>query len=363
MIAVMLSFAADSSSVSWVLLVPEMLGLLGWLAIRGVYPRWRARHDRRVLVRARQQALVDPGFGDGELLATCHGDLAAILGDHRVQDVADGLVRLFGNGPRDWLIANARRPRDAVVTVAVDGCDVVRVLSRGQDGPARVVVSIAIHLTIDHRHHAAQAFWTMTRFPDGWTRTAIENAWDGRRHLEVDPLASPEADVDYLNDRAIIDTAEDQRAPTELVKAAGDVVGRRATRTAALDLSEIDARFSPDVIESCVRRLLLAWEAATNGQPHALDRLATTTAARQLLAPARGLPRVIREPELRRLTLAELDASASTPTVSVLCSVRAHPDIWHLDVCWQLALSGDHEHPWQLANALAAKDAYYHPRG
>jgi hypothetical protein len=116
----------------------------------GVYPRWGSRHDRQLVVRARQQALVDAEFGDEELLAACRSDLAAIAGDHRVHDLGEDLVRLIGDGPRDWLMANARRPGEAVATVTISACDVVRVLSRGQDGPARVVVRIDIDLAVDH---------------------------------------------------------------------------------------------------------------------------------------------------------------------------------------------------------------------
>jgi len=108
-----------------------------------------------------------------------------------------------------------------------------------------------------------------------------------------------------------------------------------------------------------VRRLLGAWEAATNGQPQALDGLAAPSAVRQLLAPAPGLPRVIREPQLRRTTPVELDGTSDPPTVVVLCSVRAHPDIWHLDLGWELTLTNYPKHPWRLTNAVAFKDAYF----
>jgi len=111
-----------------------------------------------------------------------------------------------------------------------------------------------------------------------------------------------------------------------------------------------------------VHRVLAAWEAATNGQPHALDQLADPRAAHELLSAKKGLPHVIREPRLRKITLIEVDANAAPPTISFLGSIEAHPDIWHLDVCWQLKLSDNRLQPWILASTNAWKASYSYTR-
>jgi hypothetical protein len=64
---------------------------------------------------------------------------------------------------------------------------------------------------------------------------------------------------------------------------------------------------------------------------------------------------------LTRCELVELDGRAAPPSVAVLATVRAHPHTNHLDLCWELSLANDATRPWQLSNALAAKDAYYYP--
>ena len=179
----MQSGASGSSSVSWLLLAPEVAVVLAWFAIRVAYPRWRARHERRVLAHARMQALVDSDFSNDELLAKCRADLALITGDHEMPTLVRDLVPLLGDRSREWLIATVREPADARVSVEIVACDVIRVLSRGQAGPPSVVVRVEVRLAVGRRRHAAQALWTMSRLQTGWTRTAVEDAWDGRRHL------------------------------------------------------------------------------------------------------------------------------------------------------------------------------------
>lgn len=120
----------------------------------------------------------------------------------------------------------------------------------------------------------------------------------------------------------------------------------------------IDGRYERAVIKSCVRWLLAAWETATNGDPSPLDRVAEPRAKQQLLRPDRWLPLVIREPDLKRLKVVELNAKSETPTVTVLLTVQAEPDIRNLDVYWQLALNGADTVPWTLREARAWKDQY-----
>ena len=160
----------------------------------------------------------------------------------------------------------------------------------------------------------------------------------GRRHIAQDPLRSPEADISRLHDRAVLEQASHDSAPVALTTSVGNLVGAQETSTAALDLALIDGRYRLDTIESCLHRLLGAWELASNGEPTALDRLAEPHAAQQLLRPERGLPTIIREPHLRKFRLAELNASAAPPQITVIASLRAHPDMWHLDICWRLTL-------------------------
>jgi hypothetical protein len=363
-----LAFAANQALAAVVSIGLVVLPVTAWLLGRWAYPWWCESRERRIVARANRRGLIDGAFSDAELIDLCRSDLAAITGERTLEDLS-GLEPLFGDGPKMWAATHWRTTtwgdRDESATCSVDLllCDVIRVLSHGQDGPRRVVVRVEAKIVVpgslgvDH-HHKFEAFWTMTKLDRGWARVAVEGRWDGRRHLNQDPLEDPDADVGYLRESAVMELAAESSSRQELIRATGDVLGRRRAHAAALDLSQVDARFGVDVIESCVRRILGGWEAATNGQPGALDGLAQPRAAHQVLSQPRGWPSVIREPQLRKLTLIEVDASASPSTITFLGSVRAHPDIWHLDICWRLRLGDDPQQPWILEDPMAWKNVY-----
>jgi hypothetical protein len=79
------------------------------------------------------------------------------------------------------------------------------------------------------------------------------------------------------------------------------------------------------------------------------------------LRPERGLPSIIREPRLRRFKLAELNTSAEPAQITVIASLQAHPDMWHLEICWRLTLADHGELPWILSDANAWNDTYRYP--
>jgi hypothetical protein len=303
---------------------------------------------------------VDADFSDRDAIEACQPDIRRIEGEHRLVDRDTPLEELIGPGIRSWLLGAARATD--IYRVQLASCDVIRVLDRGEEGVRRVVVCVDFDLSVRHRVLPAKrsvvAYWTLANRDGRWERASIEDEWNGRRHLRHDPLSTPEADVERLGDRAVIERSNDQVAPSAVVKPVGDLVGRPKAEAALQELALIDGRYERAVIESCVRRLLAAWETATNGNPSALEGVAEPAAKQQLLHPDRWLPVVVREPRLRRLSVVELDAESDVPTVTVLLAVRAEPDIRNLDAYWQLALNGPHTAPWTLRETRAWKDEY-----
>jgi hypothetical protein len=323
------------------------------------YRMWRVRRSRWTIARAYAEGLVDPDFSDRDVLENSREQLRGIEGQHAVREYR-AVGELFGQGAANWILENAGGT-ESDYRIDVIACDVIRVLDHGEEGATRLVVRVDVRISVARflsPHLRAVAYWTFLKRDHVWTRTAVEDQWAGRRHLKHDPLSTPEADLGRLRDRAVLAEASGDTAPAALAKPAGTVVGRAGARAAALDLSLIDRRYELDVIKSCMNRILAAWDLATNGEPTALDPLTTPQARRQLLKPARGLPSALREPRLRKLKLVELDADAEPPTVTLLATVQAHPDIWHLDICWRLALTPDGEQPWTLNDARAWKDSY-----
>ncbi len=82
-------------------------------------------------------------------------------------------------------------------------------------------------------------------------------------------------------------------------------------RTQALDLSVVDGRFAPAVLEAAARRAVEAWAEAVDGADTALERAATPEAAHALLYP-RGEEHPARGP--RPEARAAPDRRRSTPT-------------------------------------------------
>ena len=106
----------------------------------------------------------------------------------------------------------------------------------------------------------------------------------GRRRRRPTPRSAELVDVDYAGDG----------------------------RTQALDLSVVDGRFAPAVLEAAARRAVEAWAEAVDGADAALERAATPEAAHALLYPRGESTRlVVRGPRLQALRIAALDAEAS----------------------------------------------------
>jgi len=334
------------------------LRLLPLLAERG-----GAMRTARALRRARAQAAVDPAFADERVLAAARASAQHLEGEHDA-DAVDEVGRMLGVAVAAWIERMFSVTGRSSFRLAAARFDIVRVLDRGGDASRRVVVRVEARLTIPRtlgRRRVAVAYWTYVERDGEWVLGAIEDASQGKRHLLHDSLTAPEPDLERLHGDAVLERAADEAVarPGGLLSI-GSKVGGTATaaRAAALDLALVDGRFAPDVIETCVRRLLLAWESATNGEPTALDGIATPRAIEQLLAAAPGSAKALREPRLKELRIVELDGRAEPPRVVVLGVVRAYPDMWNLDLCWRLALADSSEQPWRLVDADAWRPSY-----
>jgi hypothetical protein len=355
----MLSFASVHGLGQALLLAALFVCYAGAIGAWLLLPIVKRRRQRRLIERARQEALVDADFSDRTVIDACRPDLARLEGEHDFRD-RDALRELVGEQPADW-IYEASRTRRAYRTDILS-CDVVRVLDRGEEGTRRVVACVNVRIVVPGRFRNARrswcAYWTLTNSDGNWRRSAVEDQWTGRRHLKHDPLRAPELDVERLHDRVVLQEADQRVDPAELLTQIGDLIGRRRVTQTLRDLALVDERYELSVIESCVRRLLAAWDLASNGKPSALDEIAEANATKQLLNLRRGEPTIVREPQLTELKVIELDARLLPPTVTVLLTVKAEPDIRNLSVYWKLALAAEATQPWVLRDAHPWKNEF-----
>ena len=160
-------------------------------------------------------------------------------------------------------------------------------------------------------------YWTLRWAGSGWEVESIQGEEEGAGVLQAPLVASPWSDEGRLHDAAVIEGAVAEAAPAGS-PAAGELVDldyAGDARAAALDLSLVDGRFAPAVLEAAVRRVVPAWVAAVDGGDDELLRVATPAAVRELLYPrgGDGVRLVVRGGAVEALQITALDTSANPP--------------------------------------------------
>lgn len=163
-----------------------------------------------------------------------------------------------------------------------------------------------------------------------------------------------------LGDRATFAATDDPTTDAVPYDVARGVSGVPPAQAAA-DLALVDERFGRSVLEASVRELVRHWCAASDGDEHRLDELATPAALARLLAGDVA----IRGPEITRLDVARVRAMRRPAELVVDFDLRAwrgprdpgaqegllNPPQTRL-VVWRLVLSGKRQDPWRLAEVL-----------
>ncbi|MBJ7332988.1 MAG: TIM44-like domain-containing protein, partial [Solirubrobacteraceae bacterium] len=223
-----------------------------------------------------------------------------------------------------------------------------------------------------------EEYWTLARHGSGerWTLVSIEADAEGHHHLDAEIVASPWSDS-RLHDESLAEVAAADGA------ANGDAnVFELASfdyaddaHAAALDLSLVDARFGPDVLEAAARRALAGWAEAVDGEDTALEAVATPEAIAALLYPEGGDTHriVVRGPRLESIRITALDGKGTPPTMDVTAQVRGRRYVENRDtaavvsgskssetsfpVSLRMALDGDGPAAWRVVAAGSAATA------
>lgn len=298
----------------------------------------RAPRARRAAVEA---ALDDPRFAPQRIEAAVGEMLRQVLGDE---------AQVAG------------RPR----------VDILGVVNRARDTEDRVVVRVRARVDRDAgvprlpRRTQIDERWTLVHRGTGW-RLAADSGDPLAESLLSSPLiASPQDDAARLREASLEElTARAERdAPNP-----GDLVDLDAPPLRQLqDLSNIDDRFEPLLIEAAVRHIVEAWEQSSGGSDAPLLAVASGAGAHALTFPPRhpGRRRV-RDARVQRWEVTRLDAGAAPPQVDVRVRVRAaagtdeqvnagEDRARRLELVWTLELDETtHRHPrWRLTHSRDA---------
>ena len=206
-------------------------------------------------------------------------------------------------------------------------------------------------------------YWTLAHHDGGWILTSIEQDAEGAHHLDAPIVASPWSDDARMRDEAITELAVADAVPDGDIAGLVDVDYTGDARAQALDLSVVDGRFAPAVLEAAARRAVEAWAEAVDGADAALERAATPEAAHALLYPrGEGTRLVVRGPRLTELRIAALDAEARTFTIEAVLEGRRYLEDRDTAAVlegskdrattfterWTLTLGDDPATPWRI---------------
>ena len=374
-----------------------IVGLVVLAMLVGAYTAWRLRRRRAARVQRVVQASFEAAQDDAYLAADAVvADAAAFFRTVQrlwsANDVA-GLAPLVGP---DLMVEWERRLRDFaakdwhnVVEVRSDPrIEYVGLVNRTDDHEDQVVVRVSATL-LDYvrdghgrqilktgettTETALAEYWTLERRGDGWMLVSIESDTEGVHHLDAPIVPSPWSDDAALRDEALVEGAvADKTLPGFATADLVDVSLSDDARAQALDLSIVDGRFAPDVLEVAARRAVGAWVEAVDGADHDLLALAEPQAAATLLHGTDGSGRtrvVLRGARVERIAIDALEAGteAEPARMTVTVGVRARRYVEDRDTAavvsgskdvevtfverWTFALRDDDAHPWRMVEA------------
>ena len=379
------SGSGDGEGSPWVFLIAVVIGLtlFGW----GLYKAHRVRKRRRERAARVELASAEAAGDDAYFAADAvKADTAAL---HRRIVAAwtgrdrDGLARELGP---DLMTEWVRRLDDFDRKGWHNVCEIrsgptveyLGLTNREDDGEDRVVVRVEAVLRDvvidgdgkvikrneeDDELTTLAEYWTLARHDGGWILASIEQDAEGAHHLDAPIVASPWSDDVRMHDEAITELAVADATPDGDIAGLVDVDYAGDARTQALDLSVVDGRFAPAVLEAAARRAVEAWAEAVDGADTALERAATPEAAHALLYPRGEETRlVVRGPRLELLRIVALDADARTFTVEAELQGRRYLEdrdtaavldgskdrAMTFTERWTLALGDDPATPWRI---------------
>jgi hypothetical protein len=217
-------------------------------------------------------------------------------------------------------------------------------------GAGRDRVTFRLIYELAPLNHTHLEYWTLKRHGDGWLVAAIGDN-GSPAPLVATPWEDPHLPHDAALELAARDAVDDARLRE--VSAGSD----------ALDLSLLDERTAPHVLEAVVRITLDAWAASVDGDRSELEAVADERAVRTLLAPRAGSRILIRRPELLRLEVEALEPPVAVVRLELrarrwLASTRGvlprMGRAWRrsrFTERWTFRLTGDARRPWRLSHA------------
>jgi hypothetical protein len=241
-----------------------------------------------------------------------------------------GLIRAWGASVRDRYGEFVEIHRDPAVHV-------LRVVNRDGANEDRVVARVRVTLARDPdrsrnmpgdqtllaaRSVHVEERWTLGRHRDGWLLVSLSGDPLSAAVMSAPLITSPADDDERLREASLRELGATGAANGA---GAGELADRDAPPAEQLrDLSVVDDRFEPALLEATIAHILDAWEQSTDGSTHTLAKVATKNAIRSLQYPGGpGGHRYVRDVRLRHWEVAGLNPTPERPTVQVALEIKA----------------------------------------
>lgn len=256
------------------------------------------------------------------------------------------------------VVAIEARVRDYVVTSA--GERITRT------GSSSMVVDSFEYWTLAKRDRRSAA-------KQEWILVSIEEPAEGAHELTDEIIAAPEYEVGKMRDESLVEGAVAEAVPkgTNIAELA-DLEFAGDARQAANDLSLVDARFAPDILEVTARRAADAWAKAVDGERCDLERISDRRIVDELLHPGdpSGKTRlVVRGPQVRKIRIVSLEPKSDPPSMQLEIELEGRRYIEDRDTRavlsgsrarrarfverWTMGLSDDKDQPWRIISVAA----------
>ncbi len=351
----------------------------------------RTRRVQEVLGKAYVAAEDDPKFAADRVVPEAEALFRAIqlAWDARDEDALRGMVgpELMAEWSRRLADFRAKGWHNRVYVhdpVRIEYVGITNLAGHQED---RVVVRVSaltddwvvdsrnniIHLDgMTDRRAAIREFWTLAPRGDRWVLMSIEQEMEGEHHLSRPIVPEPVEDP-RLSDEALVEAASRDRVDPRTIAELADLDFDGDALTAARDMSLVDRRFDPGVIEAAARRIVAAWAEAVDGEDAPLLEIADRDAVQDMLHPGDPSERtrlVVRGPRIDGIHVLAVDAGRVPPLVTVGADIRG---VWFIEdrdttdvlsgdrdtlrrfrQTWTLALADDPDTPWRAVRTAPA---------
>lgn len=350
----------------------------------------KARRERveKVTARSFVAAEDDPAFAADRVVPEAEALFRAVQAAWDARDVRTLETMVGPDLMAEW----SRRLADFAAKgwhnrVAVDGpvrVEYVGITNLAGQDEDRVVVRVSA-LTQDYvvdrsgatvtldgmtsRTAAIREYWTLARRGDRWILASIEQELEGEHQLRAQIIAEPSEDP-RMADQSVVEMANQGRIDTARIVELADLHFEGSALTEARDMSLVDRRFDPNVIEASARRVVAAWAEAVDGADAALLEVADPEAVLEMLHPGDPSGRtrlVVRGPAVRSITIDGLDATRTPAGMDVSAEIlgvwffedRDTTDVVSGDKdrarefrqSWRLELTESADVPWKVVSA------------